>query len=172
MTSNVCFALLDAPVIHGRAEEPALGSMSHARLLEEAAALGGILRHLGAVRSTTVVIDLEDDHDAVVAALAVARIGAVVSREDHPDAPVVVVSPGSAVSGEGRHRLVRGGEVAEPDLAWDTMLRAGRTDPAACEVLTAEAAYSSRSRVGEVIERLSALRSPYDAAQLRRLLEV
>ena len=49
--------------------------MTHARLLEEAAALGGVLRHLGVRPGVPVVIDLEDDLDAVVAALAAARIG-------------------------------------------------------------------------------------------------
>ena len=50
-----------------------------------------------------VVIELADDHDAVVAALAVARVGGVVTTEDSPDAPVVLVDEGSTVPG-GRQR--------------------------------------------------------------------
>ena len=44
---NVSFALLDTAVIRGRGDEPVVDQMTHARLLEEAAALGGVLRQLG-----------------------------------------------------------------------------------------------------------------------------
>ena len=48
MTPNVCFALLDAAVIGGTGRGAgACDRMTHARLLEEVAALGGVLRHLG-----------------------------------------------------------------------------------------------------------------------------
>src|SRR5687768_10204537 len=87
MTPNVCFALLDAAVIGGRGEDPVVHPMTHARLLEEAAALGGVLKHLGAGVGLPVVIDLEDDLDAVVAALAAARIGGVVTTRDDQAAP-------------------------------------------------------------------------------------
>ena len=50
MTTNVSFALLDAAVIAGRGEDPVVGEMTHARLLEEVAALGGVLHHLGVRR--------------------------------------------------------------------------------------------------------------------------
>jgi acyl-CoA synthetase (AMP-forming)/AMP-acid ligase II len=173
MVSNVSYALLDAPVIAGRGEDPALGTMTVARLLEEVAALGGVLRHLGVTRGGPVVIDLADDHDAVVAALAAARIGGVVTTTDDGAAPVVVVSAGSAlVGGAGRTRLVKGEDVAEPDLEWNVMLRAGRTDPAACEVLDPAAAYSPDRTVAEEIELLSSVAPPYDATELRGLLGV
>src|SRR3954468_17011357 len=107
MVTNVSFALLDAPVIAGRGEDPVVGSMTHARLLEEAAALGGVLHHFGVDVGVPVVVDLADDLDAVVAALAIARIGGVVRTSDDPAAPVVIASAGSALSGEGRVRLVR-----------------------------------------------------------------
>ena len=81
------------------------------------------------------MIDLDDDLDAVVAALASARIGGVVTTADDPAAPAVVVSTGSAVPAQGRVRLVRGDDVADPDLEWDAMIRAGRTDPAGAEEL-------------------------------------
>src|SRR3954451_19537547 len=118
MVTNVSFTLLDAPVIAGRGDEPVLGSWTHARLLEEVAALGGVLRHLGAMVGTPVVVDLADDEDAVVTALAIARIGGVVTTVDSPEAPVVVVSSESSLPGEGRSRLVRGPSVTEPDLDW------------------------------------------------------
>lgn len=172
MMNNVSFALLDSAVIAGRGDDPVVGTRTHARLLEEVAALGGVLRHLGAVNGSPVVIDLTDDEDAVVAALAVARIGGVLVTADTPEAPVVVVSSGSSVPGEGRSRLVRGEPVTEPDLDWEVMLRAGRTDPAATEVLDPGAAYSPERSVAEQIELLAGTSAPYDPSQLRGLLGV
>ena len=172
MTPNVSFALLDAEIIRGRADDPAIGTMTHARLLEEVAALGGVVWHLGARPGLPVVIDLEDDLDAVVAALATARIGGVVTTQDHPDAPVALVSAGSEVPSEGRVRIVRGEGAVEPDLAWDVMMRAGRTDPAAVQVLDPAAAYSPERSVAEQIDVLAGSAAPYDVAELRRLLQV
>lgn len=170
MVTNVSFALLDAAVIAGRGEDPVVGSWTHARLLEEVAAIGGVLRHLGVTPGVPVVVDLDDDEDAVVAALATARIGGVVTTVDDPDAPVVVTGAGSTLSGHGRVRLVRGGSVTEPDLDWTVMLRAGRTDPAAVEVLEPDAAYSPERSVGDQIALLSSTSAPYDASKLRELL--
>lgn len=172
MVTNVSYALLDAPVIAGRGEDPVVGTMTHARLLEEVAALGGVLAHLGVSAGVAVVVDLSDDADAVVAALAVSRVGGVVTRVDDRTAPVVLVSDGSSVSADGRLRLVRGQSVADPDLEWDAMIRAGRTDPAACEVLDPDAAYSPERSVAEQIEVLAGTSPPYDAQELRRLLGV
>jgi hypothetical protein len=172
MTPNVCFALLDAAVIGGRGEDLVVQPMTHARLLEETAALGGVLRHLGVGVGVPVVIDLEDDLDAVVAALASARIGGVVTTRDDPAAPVVLTSSASSLGTSGQTRLVRGEDVHEPDLEWRVMMRAGRTDPAACEVLDPEAAYSPERSVAEQIEVLKGSRPPYEAAGLRGLLQV
>jgi acyl-CoA synthetase (AMP-forming)/AMP-acid ligase II len=172
MVNNVSFALLDAAVIAGRGEDPVVGTRTYARLLEEIAALGGVLRHLGATIGSPVVVDLDDDEDSVVAALAIARIGGVVTTVDTPDASVVVVSSGSSVSGEGRTRLVRGDSVTDPDLDWEVLLRAGRTDPAATEVLDPGAAYSPQRSVAEQIELLSTTSAPYEAGVLRGLLGV
>jgi hypothetical protein len=169
-SSNVAFALLDAPVVRGRGEEPVVAGMTHARLLEEVAALGGVLHHLGVGVGTPVVLDLEDALDAVVAALATARIGGVVTTVDDPSAPAVVVSQGSEVGGTGRLRLVRGTDVGEPDLDWNVMLRAGRTDPAACAVLDPAAAYSPERSVAEQLDLLTGTSAPYDVSELRRLL--
>ncbi len=172
MVTNVSFVLLDAAVIAGRAEDPALGGTTHARLLEEVAALGGVLRHLGVAEGVPVVVDLEDDLDAVVAALAVSRVGGTVTRHDDPAAPVVLVSPGSVVAGTGRVRVVRADSVTEPDLDWRVMIRAGRTDPAACAVLDPGAAYSPERSVDEQVALVERTRAPYDACELRRLLGV
>src|SRR3954465_4260917 len=118
MVTNVSYALLDAAVIAGRGEDPVLPTTTHARLLEEVAALGGVLRHLGIGVGAPVVIHLDDDEDAVLAALAPARIGGVVTSRDDPGAPVVLVGPDSTLPRDGRTRLVRGGAVSDPDLDW------------------------------------------------------
>ncbi len=175
-TTNVSFALLDAAVIAGRGDDPVVGTMSHARLLEEVAALGGVLHHLGVGPAVPVVIDFESraksDLDAVVAALAAARIGGVVTTRDDVEAPVVVAFSGSEVPAVGRNRIVRGEDVREPDLDWDAMIRAGRTDPAACEVLDPESAYSPERSVAEQIAVLAGSAPPYSPAELRSLLQV
>lgn len=172
MTPNVSYALLDAAVVAGRGEEPVVGSWSHARLLEECAALGGVLRHLGVHAAVPTTIRLDDHLDAVVAALATARIGGIVTIRDEPTAPVVVASVASAPAAGGRVRLLRGPGVEEPDLEWGVMLRAGRTDPAAAAVLAPEAAYSPERSVADQIAVLSATSAPYEPDELRRLLQV
>jgi hypothetical protein len=174
MVTNVSFALLDAAVVAGRGEEPVVGTWTHARLLEEVAAIGGVLRHLGVGLGVPVWVAPEDDVDAVVAALAIARIGGVVRTTDHPDVPVVVTSAGRDVPRDGRMRLLRGrpGDepVQEPDLDWNVMLRAGRTDPSACEVLEPGTAYSPERTVAEQVAVLAATSAPYEPAELRALL--
>jgi hypothetical protein len=172
MTPNVSFALLDTAVIGGRAEDPVVDTMTHARLLEEVAALGGVLLHLGVQPGVPVVVDLEPDLEAVVAALATARVGGVVTTFDASGAPAVLVSSGSGVPGTGRVRIVHGGGVEDPDLEWGAMIRAGRTDPAACAVLDPGAAYSPARSVAEEIEVLAGAHAPFTAAELRTLLQV
>jgi hypothetical protein len=178
--SNVSFALLDDAVIRGRADEPLLRTeqrdWSHARLLEEVAAIGGVLGHLGVLPGTTVLLDLGSDHDleAVVAALATARVGGVVAT-GAGEAAVVVCSVGSGARTSGDvPRLVRGTAdqpVTEPDLDWSTMLRAGRTDPAGPEVLHPGAAYSSERDVAEQTALLADLSPPFTPGELRALLQ-
>lgn len=172
MTPNVSYALLDAVVIAGRAEEPVVGTMTHARLLEEVAALGGVLIALGLKPADPVVVGLDTDLEAVVAALAVARVGGVLTTIDRPETAVVIVSAGSALPATGRHRIVHGDGVLEPDLEWVAMIRAGRTDPAACAVLDPGAAYSPERSVAEEIDVLAGSPAPHTAAGLRRLLQV
>lgn len=171
MTSNVSFALLDTAVVHGRGEQPVVGTMTHARLLEEVAAMSGVLIHLGVEVGVPVPIDLETDLDAVVAALAVARIGGVVTTSDHPDARVLIASTGSALPVAGRVRVLRGEDVTQPDLEWNLMLRAGRTDPAAVAVLDPGSAYSLERSVAEQTQVLTRSPAPHTASELRRLLQ-
>lgn len=173
--ANVSWHLLDRAVIEGYADEPLLRTeartWSHARLLEEVAALGGVLRHLGVAEGVPVHHALAAEHgvEAVVAALATARLGGVVARTGD----VVVCSAGSELVAPGEvPRLVRGDGVTEPDLDWAVMLRAGRTDPAPVAVLTAGAAYSPERTVGEQVAALEAAAAPLDVDDLRALLGV
>lgn len=172
MTTNVSFALLDAAVVAGRSDEPVVPGMTHARLLEEVAALGGVLSHLGVGVGVPVVVELESDLDAVVAALAVARVGGVVSTQDHADAPVVLVSSSSGVPAADRNRIVRGTDVLEPDLEWDAMIRAGRTDPAGVEPVDRASAYTPERSVEEQIALLATLSAPCSLPELRVVLQV
>ncbi|GAA1477195.1 hypothetical protein GCM10009623_16410 [Nocardioides aestuarii] len=136
--SPTCFDLLDVHVVAGRADAEAVrwadGSWTYARLLEEVAAFGGVLRHCGVTPGDRVDLLLPESVELVVAVLACARIGAehtygageaavlvTDSRAGGQDAPVVLVKqrPGAA------RELVEG-----RDYDWDVVLRAGRTDPA------------------------------------------
>ncbi|CAN5236269.1 hypothetical protein BH09ACT10_BH09ACT10_18500 [soil metagenome] len=112
----IAYELLDAPVIHGRADEIAFETgLTYATLLERVAALAGALRNIGVVADDRVGVELAHPH-RVIAALAVARIGAVpgggaeIRFVDSEDGPVMHF--------DGRV------------LAWDLVLRAGRNDPA------------------------------------------
>lgn len=129
-TLNLCFNALDRHVIHGRADTLALGDeppMTFARLLEEVAAFGGVLRAFGAGPGDRVVTGLPPGRDGLVALLASLRIGAVHVLD--PDAADTVVLPGAS--------LRRGAE--GEDLEWEVVLRAGRTDPAPCAEVPAAA---------------------------------
>ena len=152
--SPTCFDLLDVHVVGGRADAEAVrwdaGSWTYARLLEEVAAFGGVLRHCGVTPGDRVDLLLPESAELVVAVLACARVGAVhgfgageaavlVTDSDGPvqDAPVVLVKqrPGAA------RELVEG-----RDYDWDVVLRAGRTDPAPHADGAAVTPYDDRTR--------------------------
>lgn len=174
--ANICYALLDAAVIEGRADDPVLPGTSHARLLEDAAALAGVLQHLAVAPGARVVVDLprEPEHDvpAVTAALAVARLGAEVRDADGSGVVALVVGERSILPACGRPRVVLGSQVREPDLDWRVMLRAGRSDPAPAAVVPLEAPYSATRSVGEQVELLREGVAPWSPAELRELLQV
>ena len=152
-----CFDAVDRHVVAGAADRVALSGTgqdrrpvrwTYARLLEEVAAFGGVLRHCGVSAGDPVWVTLPESPEAVVAVLACARIGAEHRlvpdpRDGRPGvwvaaasqsgvaavldaaerAPTVVLvkqQPGAAWPlREGR------------DYDWDVVMRAGRTDPAA-----------------------------------------
>ncbi len=133
-TLNLCFNALDRHVVRGRADEPAIAAdrpTSYARLVEEVAAFGGVLRAFGIGLGDTVVARLPPGRDALVALLASTRLGAVHVLEEPTDDEETVVVPGGVVR--------RGGAPSPDDLDWDVLLRAGRTDPAPCAVVSASA---------------------------------
>jgi propionyl-CoA synthetase len=140
---------------------------SFARLLEEVAAFGGVLRTLGAGLGAglgvgpgaRVLSRLPMGLDGLLAALAIARVGAVhVGSEPYDDpAPLLEAHRPAVVLAEGVDSMLvealemastpppvtiwRGDLPEGQDLEWDVLMRAGRTDPApVAEVaVTAEA---------------------------------
>jgi hypothetical protein len=120
-TLNLCFNALDRHVVHGRADDVALSgehAWTYARLLEEVAAFGGVLRAFGVGSGDEVRTGLTG-LDGLVVLLASLRIGAVLVL----DGTSAVGLPGGAV-------LSR--DATGDELDWDVLLRAGRTDPAPC----------------------------------------
>lgn len=119
---NPCFEFLDRAVIAGRADEiVCLPDLTFARLLEDVAAVGGVLRSVGVQPDSEVAVELSDDVRAVTALLATLRLGAVPSET----ADVKVLDR------DGEAHLVWPGEGGEEvALDWAGVLKAGRTDPA------------------------------------------
>ena len=150
-----CFDALDAHVVGGAADRVALTgagqSWTYARLLEEVAAFGGVLRHCGVVPGDRVLVALPAVPEAVVAVLAGSRIGAthdLVDRAPGLGEPAKVLVTASTETyvvdsldrdgGVADVVLVKqrdGGEwplLDGRDYDWDVVMRAGRTDPAPC----------------------------------------
>ncbi len=139
-----CFDLVDAHVVGGHADDEALRdastSWTYARLLEEVAAFGGVLRHCGIGAGDRVAVALPECVEAVVAVLASARIGAEPALGLPPYDGKVLVTASTEVEALGAAAaevvLVRQRPDATWDLRegrdydWDVVMRAGRTDPA------------------------------------------
>ncbi|HEX6150705.1 AMP-binding protein [Nocardioides sp.] len=151
-----CFEALDTHVIGGAADRVALTgagqTWTYARLLEEVAAFGGVLRHCGVTAGDRVLVALPAVPEAVVTVLACARIGATHALVDPatlvPDEPVKVLVTASSETYVAE-RLETADRVPDVvlvkqradtpwplvegrDYDWDVVMRAGRTDPAPC----------------------------------------
>lgn len=151
-----CFDALDRHVIGGAADRVALTapgeSFTYARLLEEVAAFGGVLRHCGIAPGDRVVVALPAVPEAVVAVLACARIGATHQVIEGADADalagplkVLVTASSESYVADAIGRAEQAPDVVlvkqrdgapwplvdGRDYDWDVVLRAGRTDPAA-----------------------------------------
>jgi propionyl-CoA synthetase len=169
-TLNLCYNALDRHVVRGLADEVAVRvdrvtagrtELTFARLLEDVAAFGGVLRAFGVGPGERVLSRLPMGLDGLVAALASARVGALhVVSEPYDDPaeplathrPAVVLAEGSdsmladalATSGAPPDAAIWRGYLPEGhDLEWDVLMRAGRTDPAP----TAEVPVSSEAFV-------------------------
>lgn len=165
---NVCFGFLDTAVIEGRADELACDDLRFATLLEQVASLAGALRHLGVHANTVVPVLVEDDLDAVIASLAVARLGGVITDDADHEGPIAICSVEQRTN--TAVRLSRG--ATDPDVDWSMMLRAGRSDPAAVELVAEKASFSRVHTVREMNALLDALTPPLTAAELRAVLGV
>ncbi|RLV48869.1 hypothetical protein D9V37_09695 [Nocardioides mangrovicus] len=144
---NACYVLLDRPVVAGRADEPVLveDPVSHARLLEDVAAVAGVLRAQGVGAGARAIVSA-DGRRGVTALLAVARLGGVV--------------------GEGV--LVDEDSVGE--LGWDEALRLGRTDPAPVADLPPSADWDGVRTAGDLAREVAALVTPLPVASLLSVL--
>lgn len=119
--TSLGFDLLDRHVVAGRADHPAAGGRTYARLLEQSAALAAGLQVLGVKEGDDVAVGVEgDDHALVVCACI--RLGAVpVAGGRAAEDQVAVVDTDEGVE-------VRAGAEVHP---LDLVRRAGSGDPAA-----------------------------------------
>lgn len=138
-TLNLCYNALDRQVIRGRARDPAVrtvgGTLDFATLLERVAALAGALRVLGVEPGSGVRTRLADPVDALLAALACERLGAV---HGEVEAPAVLVTSHDEDERSARVRVLRGVPVVDDrrDVDWDLAVKAGRDEPAPCAEVT------------------------------------
>jgi propionyl-CoA synthetase len=196
-TLNLCFNALDRHVVHGLADEVAVRvarvtagrkELTFAQLLEEVAAFGGVLRAFGVEPGQRVLSRLPMGLPGLVAALAVARLGAVhVLVEEYADPvaplathrPVVVLAEGRdealvaalAASAEQPPAVWREDLPEGHDLDWDVLMRAGRTDPAAvAEVAVSADAFVVGDRTLTVREVLEGTETTWPLDALDTLL--
>lgn len=155
-TLNACFNALDRHVIRGRADEVAATlagrDWTYAELLSEVGAFGGALCAFGVGVDDTVVVGRLPPFEEVVASLAVARLGAVrwyADRAVHDLAVVAeaarprVVVVATMIGVDLEVDLVETPVITvdeSGELSWDTVRRAGQSDPAACADVRADAA--------------------------------
>lgn len=148
-TLNLCFNAVDLHVVRGSATAPAVrhagGELDFAHLLEQVAALAGVLRGFAVGPGTPVAAALEDPLDRLLFLLAALRVGAVHGELADPalDPPALVATsrplPTDAAPAVV---LLRGLPVTDPEreVDWELAHRAGRTDPAACADLGPDSA--------------------------------
>jgi acyl-coenzyme A synthetase/AMP-(fatty) acid ligase len=195
-TLNLSYQVLDRAVVRGRADDSVLvdvrGPWSHARLLEQVASFGGVLKGFGVTVGDRVLVDLPDDVDAVVALLATSRVGAVMVRPPAglSDAelamvvesaePSVVVTMRAGLDLAAAPTVIsRATSPVGEALGWDVVMRAGRTDHAGAENVAADSASALvwpdgadtsvrvRTTVEQALSLLEATRSvPVAAADL------
>lgn len=116
--ASLIYRALDAHVVHGLADEPALDdgttALTYAQLLAEVAAIAGGLFRIGVRRGTPIDVKVRGAWE-VVAVLACARLGAV------PDAAAQfrIMGDPPVIHADGE------------EVPWATLLSIGKTDPEA-----------------------------------------
>lgn len=119
MTDSLAFRALDAHVLAGRADEPALvdasGQLSYAQLLHESASIAGALAQLGLGDGDAITIAIDQHREHVVSVLAAVRLGLVPTD----DAPHRLVGDPPSFSSPG-----------QDPVGWPVLVHAGRVDPA------------------------------------------
>lgn len=138
-TLNACFNALDRHVVRGRADDLALlgdREYSYARLLTEVAAFAGAMRAFGVGIGQEVLVSGLPPLQDVVVSLACARLG-VVLHGTPPPAPALAVLGTLPAAPVGEAAVITADTSGE--LTWDAMMAAGRTDPAGCADVPAEA---------------------------------
>jgi hypothetical protein len=134
-TLNLCYNAVDVHVVRG--------DLTRVTLLEEVAALGGILQGLGVFEGTYVAESLDDEREKVLLLLALLRIGGVLVHGD--------------AAGVDPHLTIEPGQVGPA-------IKVGRQDPAGCLDLApgAPALVSG----GTTLDQLALVASPDWAGQV------
>ncbi|WP_028472045.1 hypothetical protein [Nocardioides alkalitolerans] len=103
--TNLSYDALDVHVIRGRAGDDALlrptRPLDFAGLTEEVSALAGAFRALGVVPGVSVLVDLDDDGDELLAFLAALRLRAVPVLVEHTHAQTGDGETRDGETGEG-----------------------------------------------------------------------
>ena len=143
--ASLGFDLLDRHVVDGHGDDIACsdadGSLTYARLLEQAAALGGGLRAIGVRADDAVAVTLSPGNLRVVVACACARIGAV------PDADATI-----RIDDESGTAVVH---LDDETIELAVVAKAGKTDPASARAED-PAGYRDRFHedFGEIVDSL------------------
>lgn len=184
---NAVYDALDHLVVAGAAEVPALraptGTTSYAVLLEQVAAMGGLMRALGVRERDAVAVASLPSPESVVALLAAGRVGATAWVGEQP-APLIERSDPALVVADGEQMpvvatavdaldparpravvVVRPGEwslVETRDVAWDPALKAGATDPAPVVPVAGGTALAVTGDGDRVVHERAGLVTPYE----------
>lgn len=138
--ASLGFEILDRHVIGGGADDPVIGRLTYARLLEQSAALAAGLRAIGVAEGDVVDVRVADQ-DRVLVVAACVRIGVVPGAEGD-----VVVEPGDD-----------GAVVRLPDDTHlvDLLRRVGAGDPAAALATDADGYRDAvREHAADVVDAL------------------
>jgi hypothetical protein len=177
-TGNAAYNALDRHVVRGRADEVAVvvgeREWTYAELLAESAAFAGVLGAFGVGSGDEVVVGRLPETQALLVALAGARLGAVCRYVDDLAEAVDGTAARAAVAATDPGPGSGPGSAAPPvitvddtgELSWAVTMRAGRTDPAACADMRGDGVLALvGERVWTLSEALGATSSPTSAPE-------